>query len=476
MTNMDTEAGNLGAMEAEKPMGKINLTTLARLAEAGAVDTVLCMFPDMQGRFVGKRIVPRYFLEEVLSDAGLHACEYLLTVDIQTEIAPGYKFASWDTGYGDFTMVPDLSTLRLCPWIDKTAMVICDLDDEESGEPIAIAPRTILKRQLEKARAMGYTAKMASELEFYLFLDSYRHLAESGYALPRPSSTYMIDYHMLQTTRDEPIIRKIRNDMLAAGVPIEFSKGETGHGQHEINITFAEALEAADDHSVFKQGCREIADAAGQAITFMAKWSMAQAGSSCHIHSSLWNTDGTESMMWDEGQPYHMSETFQHYLAGQLATARELAWMFAPTVNSYKRYQAGSWAPMACVWSGDNRTVGYRLVGHKKGYRVENRMPGADANVYLAFAATIAAGLYGIEHKLELPPRFEGNAYAAEGITRLPTSLHEAILEFEKSEAAREMFGDDVFEHLLNCARQEQSVFDNKVVTEWEVHRYFEQV
>jgi len=472
---VEVDANTLEGMVTAVPTGKIDIDTLGRLAEAGLVDTVLCVFPDMQGRFLGKRVVPRFFLEEVLGSSGLHACEYLLTVDMDMQVIPGYKFASWQTGYGDFSLVPDLATLRICPWIDKTAIVICDLEDEETGELIAVAPRSILKRQLERARAAGYTVNMASELEFYLFNDSYRTIADADYRTLRPSSTYIIDYHMLQTTRDEHVIRKIRNDMLAAGIPIEFSKGEAGHGQHEINITYADALEAADNHSVFKHGCREIADAAGMAITFMAKWSMQQAGSSCHIHSSLWNAENTDSLMWDERQPYNMSKTFQHYLAGQLATARELCWMFAPLVNSYKRYQPASWAPTACVWSGDNRTVGYRTVGHGRGFRVENRTPGADANVYLAFAATIAAGLYGIEHRLELPERFEGNAYAAEDVTRLPYSLHEAILEFEKSEVAREMFGEDVFQHLLHCAKQEQSAFDNNVVTDWEVQRYFEQ-
>lgn len=455
--------------------GRIDVERLAALARSGEVDTVLCMFPDMQGRFVGKRVIPSYFLNDILGSAGLHGCEYLLTVDIQTEVTPGYKFAAWDTGYGDFTLVPDMETLRLCPWIEKTAMVICDLEDEDTGEPIRVAPRNILREQLNKAREAGFTANMASELEFYLFTDTYRALADRGYACPNPSSTYMMDYHMLQTTRDEPIIRKIRNDMLAAGVPIEFSKGETGFGQHEINYTFAEALEAADNHSIFKHGCREIADAMGASITFMAKWSMAHAGSSCHIHSSLWNEDGTQSMMWDPSQPYNMSKTFQHYLAGMLAAGRELQWMFAPLVNSYKRYQLGSWAPTALVWSGDNRTAGFRLVGHKHGFRVENRTPGADANVYLAFAATIAAGLYGIKHELELPERFEGNAYVADDVPRVPYSLHEAIEAFEQSEIAREMFGEDVHYHLLNCARQEQILFDNQVVTDWELQRYFEQ-
>jgi glutamine synthetase len=456
--------------------GKLDVKTLEGMVSAGEVDTVLCVFPDLQGRFVGKRVTPSYFFKDILGAEGLHACEYLLTVDIQTEVMPGYEFASWDTGYGDFSMVPDLSTLCLVPWIPKTALVICDLVDEETGEPIEVSPRQILKRQIQRAHEAGFTAKMASELEFYLFNDSYRELADRGYRDPQPSSTYMMDYHILQTTRDEPIVRQIRNDMLAAGIPIEFSKGETGFGQHEINITYADALAAADMHSIYKHGVREIADANGVSITFMAKYSMAHAGSSSHIHSSLWTEDGSDSVMWDASRPHNMSATFEHYLAGLLTASRELTLMYAPFVNSYKRYQLGSWAPTAIVWGGDNRTVGYRLVGHKKGYRVENRTPGADANAYLAFAATIAAGLYGIEHKLELPPRFEGNAYVAEGVPRVPYSLHEAIHEFENSKIVPEMFGESVYRHLLNAARQEQSIFDNNVVTDWELARYFEQV
>ena len=452
----------------------LDVKQLEELASAGEIDTVLCMFTDLQGRFMGKRVLPHFFLEDVLGDEGLHACLYLLAIDMEMEPLPGYAYASWETGYGDFKMVPDLSTLRTVPWIDKTAMVICDIHDEETNEPVEVAPRQILKRQLERAAAEGYTVKTGSELEFYLFKDTYAEAAERGYRDLQPSSPYIMDYHMLQTTKDEWIIRKIRNDVAGAGIPVEFSKGEFGKGQHEINITYREALETADNHVIYKHAAKEIAALNEAAITFMAKWSMEEAGSSCHMHSSVWNADGTESLMWDDSDPNHMSQTFRSYLGGLMSTAREMSWMFAPFVNSYKRYQLGSWAPTAIVWSHDNRTCGFRVVGERAGNRVESRIPGGDANPYLAYAATVAGGLHGISTKMDCPEMFKGNAYEADDVPRVPTALHEAIDAFAASEIAREAFGDFVFEHLLNTARQEQIIFDNTVVTDWEMRRYFE--
>jgi glutamine synthetase len=456
------------------PTGKLDVKQLEELANAGEIDTVLCMFTDLQGRYMGKRVVPHFFLEEILGEEGLHACLYLLAIDMEMEPLPGYKYASWETGYGDFLMVPDLSTLRMVPWLEKTAMVICDVNDEETKEPVEVAPRQILKRQVERAQQAGYTSKIGSELEFYLFKNSFEEAAAAGYRNLEPSSSYIMDYHMLQTTRDEWIIRQIRNDMLGAGIPVEFSKGEFGKGQQEINITYADALEAADNHAIYKHGVKEIGTLKGAATTFMAKWTMAEAGSSCHIHSSLWSPDGKESLMWDDAGKNHMSETFDHYLGGLMTTARDLAWMFAPFVNSYKRYQLGSWAPTAIVWSHDNRTCGFRVVGEHKGNRVESRIPGADANPYLAFAATIAGGLHGIANRISAPEMFHGNAYEAKDVPRVPTSLHEAVGAFGASEVAREAFGDFVFEHLLNTAEQEQIIFDNTTVTDWELARYFE--
>jgi glutamine synthetase len=454
--------------------GNLDRNELERLVHDGEIDTVLCMFMDLQGRFMGKRIVPEFFLQEVMGEEGLHACLYLLAIDMEMEPLSGYKYASWETGYGDFKLIPDLSTLRLVPWIEKTAMVICDVVDEDTNEPVEVAPRQILKRQVERAREAGFTFMGGSELEFYLFKESFEEAAQKRYHELRPSSTYIMDYHMLQTTKDEWIIRQIRNGMVGAGIPIEFSKGEFGRGQQEINIVYADALETADRHALYKHGVKEIAAMNDAAITFMAKWTMAEAGSSCHLHSSVWNDDGTDSLMWDEDDPHHMSETFRYFLGGLMATAREMTWMFAPFVNSYKRYQLGSWAPTAILWSRDNRTVGFRIVGEHKSLRAENRLPGADMNPYLGYAATIAGGLYGIQNKIECPEIFVGNGYEAKDVPRLPSSLHEAIDEFEKSQVAREAFGDFVFEHLVNTARQEQVIFDNTVVTDWELERYFE--
>jgi glutamine synthetase len=454
--------------------GMLTTAQLEELAHAGEVDTVLCMFTDLQGRFMGKRVLPDFFLEEILGEEGLHACLYLLAIDMEMEPLPGYEYASWETGYGDFRMVPDVSTLRLCPWLEKTAMVICDIADEEDGSPVVVSPRQILKNQIARAAEMGFLIKTGSELEFYLFKDSFDDLAERRYLDPRPSSSYIMDYHMLQTTKDEWIIRQIRNGMRGAGIPVEFSKGEFGKGQHEINITYSDALSNADNHSLYKHGAKEIAAMNGVAVTFMAKWTMAEAGSSCHLHSSVWSLDGDNSLMWNADAPHHLSDTFRWYLGGLMATAREMSWMYAPFVNSYKRYQLGSWAPTAIVWSHDNRTCGFRIVGEGNGNRVECRIPGADANPYLAFAATIASGLWGIENKVEPPEFFSGNAYEAKDVPRVPSSLHEAIEALRGSAVAREAFGDFVFNHLLNTAEQEQIIFDNNCVTDWELARYFE--
>ena len=454
--------------------GMLTIEELQELSRNNRIDTVLCMFTDLQGRYMGKRVLPDFFIEEILGAEGLHACLYLLAIDMEMEPLPGYKYASWETGYGDFRMIPDLTTLRWCPWIDKTAMVLCDIADEETSEPVAVAPRQILKDQIAKAAAQGYQVKTGSELEFYLFKDPFDDLAERGYRDPRPSSPYIMDYHMLQTTKDEWFIRQVRNHMRGAGIPVEFSKGEFGKGQHEINITYSDALSNADHHAIYKHGAKEIAALNGVALTFMAKWTMAEAGSSCHLHSSVWDVDGSESLMWGGDTPPHMSDTFRWYLGGLMTTAREMAWMYAPFVNSYKRYQLGSWAPTAIVWSRDNRTCGFRTVGEHTGFRVECRLPGADANPYLAFAATIASGMWGIRNRVEPPEMFLGNAYEAKDVPRVPTSLHEAVETFRASAVAREAFGDFVFEHLLNTAEQEQIIFDNTCVTDWELARYFE--
>jgi glutamine synthetase len=416
---------------------------------AGEVDTVLVVFPDLQGRLMGKRVTGHFFLDQVLGD-GIEACNYLLALDVDMDPLPGYRFASWEQGYGDVKARPDLATLRRVPWLDATALVLCDVVDPDAGEPVEVSPRRVLQRQVERAAARGY-------------------------ADLTPHSTVIEDYHILQTTRDEYLIRQIRNGMDGAGVPVEFSKGEAGRGQHEINLRYADPVEMADRHTIYKNGAKEIAALNDRSITFMAKYSMDETGNSCHLHSSLWSADGGEPLDHDHDAPDHLSEPFRHYLGGLLATARELSYCFAPYVNSYKRYQPGSWAPTAIVWGRDNRTCGMRIVGHGPSLRVESRIPGGDCNAYLAFAATIAGGLHGIEHGLDIPPPFEGNAYEADDVPRVPATLVEAIEELERSEVAAKAFGEDVHFHLVNTAKQEWASF-NRVVTDWERRRNFEQL
>lgn len=455
--------------------GALHPDDLAERIGSGAIDTVLVVFPDLQGRLMGKRVTGRFWLDEMRSGRGeIHACNYLLAVDVEMTPLPGYRFANWEQGYGDVAARPDLSTLRLVPWLDKTALVMCDLADEDTGEPVEVSPRRILQRQVERAAAAGYTVMFGSELEFFLFRDSYEEAAEKRYAGLVPHADVIEDYHIFQTTRDEYVIRAIRNAMEGAAIPVEFSKGEAGRGQHEINLAYSTPVEMADRHAIYKNGAKEIAASLGRSITFMAKYSMDEVGSSCHVHSSVWDRDGRTSLMWDGDAADHLSAVSRGWLGGLVATGRDLAWCFAPTVNSYKRYQPESWAPTALAWGRDNRTCGFRLVGHGGSFRVESRIPGADANPYLAFAATIAAGLHGIECGVDPPPRFDGNAYEADGVVRVPETLVEAIAALEKSGVARAAFGDEVHHHLVNTARQEWAAF-NRTVTDWERRRNFEQ-
>ena len=445
---------------------------LEALIRKGEVDTVLTVFPDGLGRLMGKRVVGRYFLDRVLED-GVHACIYLFTVDMEMEPLPGFRLTSWERGYGDMKLVPDLVTWRLLPWLPKTALVFCDVYTEE-GEPIEEAPRWVLRRQVERAAKVGYVVKTASELELYLFRESFDEARAKRYHGLTPASTYLEDYHILQTSKEEPLVRAIRNHMEAARVPVEFSKGEWGRGQEEINLRYAEAREMADRHVLYKHGVKEIAWLQGCSVTFMAKYDMAAAGSSCHLHSSLWDRGGRRNLFAAKGSR-EGTALFQQWLAGQMAMARELAYFYAPTVNAYKRYQAGSFAPtrIACGW--DNRTCGFRICGEGSGFRVENRIPGADANPYLAFAATIAAGLHGIGKKLEPPRLYEGNAYEDPTLTQVPKTLREALEELAGSEVARDAFGARVVEHYLHHGRLEQQAFDQSV-TDWELIRHFERI
>ncbi len=440
----------------------LTLDELRAGVETGTIDTVVCAFTDMQGRLMGKREQAEFFLAESI-EHGLEGCNYLLALDMEMDPQPGYAMASWERGYGDFHLLPDLSTLRRVPWLDGTALVLCDVRWED-GSPVVASPRQVLKAQIERARAAGFEPMVGSELEFYLLKESYAEAHAKHYRDLTPSVPYILDYHVLATTYDEGLIRQIRNGMQAAGIGVESSKGEAWPGQQEINFRYADAVTMADNHVIYKNGAKEIAHQNGCAITFMAKPDHTWIGSSCHVHMSLWR-DGANAFA-DEG------DVFRQFLAGWIAGAKELALFLAPNVNSYKRYAAGSWAPTTLAWGRDNRTCGFRIVGHGSSKRVETRIPGGDVNPYLAFAALIAAGLHGIEQKLELPPALEGNAYES-AAERFPSTLRDAIAALEGGHVARAAFSDEVVEHYLNYGRTEQRLFD-EVVTCWERERLFE--
>ncbi len=448
----------------------LSRNALLGLIDKDEVDTVALVFPDMQGRWMGKRITGSFFAKEAAKH-GTHACAYLLTVDMEMEPWPGFQLTSWEKGYQDFHMVPDWNTARLLPWLEKTALIVCDLLNDH-GEPIEVSPRAILKKQIEKAKKLGLSFMCASELEFFLFNETYETARQKNYHNLNHFGHYLEDYHILQGTKEEIVHRTIRNFMEQAGVPVECSKGEWGPGQHEINLRYSDALNMADRHTVYKHGAKEIAISKGFSITFMAKHDSKLAGSSFHLHSSAWDLSNKTSKFWSDGKP---SKLFWNYLGGQMKLARDFSLFYAPSVNSYKRYQASSFAPTKIAWGQDNRTCGFRLVGHDQSFRVENRIPGADANPYLAFAATIAAGLHGIKNKIEPPKEFKGDAYHAKEIVQVPQSLGEAIEAFEKSPVAPEALGEKVFEHYLHAAKMERQTFE-KAVTCWERERYFERI
>ncbi len=451
--------------------GRLTIGELTRLIKAEEIDTVLVCMVDMQGRLIGKRVTGHFFLESAVNES--HGCDYLLAVDMDMEPVPGYKAASWEKGYGDFNMKADLATLRRVPWLEGTALVLCDVLDHH-GHPVPHSPRAILRKQIARAREKGFVVKTAAELEFFAFDETYDSAREKHYRDLKTSGAYMEDYHILQTTKEEPLIRAIRNGMDGAGVPVEASKGEWGAGQEEINLKYAEALEMADRAVIYRNGAKEIAYLRGKAITFMAKYDYNAAGSSFHLHSSLWDAKTDKALFSDKKGPDGMSKLMRRYLAGQLATAREMTYFYAPNINSYKRFQAGTFAPTKAIWAVDNRTSGFRLCGEGSSIRVECRIPGADANPYLAFAATIAAGLHGIEKKLDLEPKFVGNAYAAKGIREIPKTLREALALLDKSKVLRAAMGDDVIDHYLHAGNWEQFEYDRRV-TDWERLRGFEQ-
>jgi glutamine synthetase len=448
----------------------MNLEALTQRIDSGEIDTVIVAFPDVFGRLMGKRFTGRTFIDSV-AEHGTHGCNYLLTVDIEMEPQTGFRLANWEKGFGDFQFRPDLSTLRALPWQPGTALAICHFLHHD-GARVAEAPRGVLQSQLEQLAKRGFACNIASELEFFLFNTTYHDAFASGYRNLPPSSDYRIDYHIMQPTQDEPLFRQIRNDMLAAEVPVESSKGEWGRGQHEINFIYDEPLRIADMHTIFKQGVKEIATQRGKSVTFMAKPFVTEPGNSCHIHTSLWR--GDKNLFWD-GKSKSGAKLFRQFLGGQMKYSRELCYFFAPTINAYKRYQSASWAPTKLAWSHDNRTVGFRVVGEGSSFRIENRMPGADANPYLAFAATLIAGCAGIDEGLDCDDEYRGNAYVDEKLPSLPRSLREAADLLEQSKLARAALGDEVVAFYVHTARLEVAAFDNSV-TDWERVRYFERI
>ncbi|WP_330318381.1 glutamine synthetase family protein [Streptomyces platensis] len=448
----------------------LSVEELRVLVDAGEIDTVVLAFTDMQGRLQGKRFAARYFLDTVL-DHGTEGCNYLLAVDVDLNTVEGYAMSSWERGYGDFAMHGDPGTLRRTPWNAGTALITADLAWHD-GSPVVASPRQILRRQLDRLAERGWSAYAGTELEFMLFKDSYEDAWSRGYREMNPANQWNGDYSVLGTGRVEPVLRRIRNEMGAAGMTVESAKGECNLGQHEIVFVYDEALTTCDQHAIYKTGAKEIAAQEGMSLTFMAKYDERE-GNSCHIHLSLQDEDGRPVLADDNG-PYGMSKTMRHFLAGQVAAMRDFTLLYAPNINSYKRFRPGSFAPTAVAWGPDNRTCALRVVGHGRAHRLENRLPGGDVNPYLAVAGMVAAGLYGIEHELELPEATTGNAYTGDA-AHVPTTLREAAELWEQSPIARAAFGDEVVDHYRHMARVEQDAYD-AAVTDWERFRSFERM
>ena len=453
------------------PAPTLTLDQLRADIEAGTVDTVVIAFTDLQGRLQGKRLHGHYFLDHVL-EQGTEGCNYLLAVDVEMNTVDGYAISSWERGYGDMFFDMDLSTLRRTPGAPHSATIQCDLTWLDGSGLVAQAPRSVLKRQVERAKALGLVGFCGTELEFIVFEDSYDAAWDKGYTGLTPANRYNVDYSILGGDRVEPLLREIRNEMYAAGVVVEGAKGECNLGQHEIAFLYDEVVRTCDNHVVYRNAAKEIAARRGQSLTFMAKYDQRE-GSSCHIHLSLRGTDGGISFADEAGKHGH-SKVFDHFIAGILATMRELSYFYAPNINSYKRFQPGSFAPTAVAWGRDNRTCALRVVGHGAGLRVENRLPGGDVNPYLAVAAMLAGGLHGIEEALPLEPAFEGNAYVSDK-PRVPSTLHEARDLLARSDLARRLFGDEVVDHYVNAAQVEITAFD-AAVTDWERRRGFERL
>jgi glutamine synthetase len=443
---------------------QVTLDELRKAIDEGSVDTVLLTIADMEGRLQGKRLTAAHFLDEVV-EHGAEGCNYLLAVDVDMDTVSGYAMSSWERGYGDFVMTPDFDTLREIPWHEGTVQLMADLSWEDGTEVVA-SPRQILRRQLARLAERGWNALAGTELEFIVFRDTYEDAWKKGYRDLEPANLYNVDYSMLGTARVEPLLRRIRNSMMAAGMRVENSKGECNFGQHEINFHYAPALQTADEHCIYKNGAKEIAAQEGMSITYMAKYNEAE-GNSCHIHCSLADDSGENVFGGDQ-------QTFDQFLAGQLACLRELTLLFAPHINSYKRFAEGSFAPTAVAWGNDNRTCSMRVVGHGPSKRLENRLPGADVNPYLALAAMIAAGLHGIDSELPLEPPLEGNAYTSDK-PHVPRNMYDSRALFAESDVAREAFGQEVVDHYLNRADVELRAIE-AAVTDWERVRGFERL
>ncbi len=449
----------------------MDVAELQAAVDGGEIDTVIVAFTDPYGRLMGKRFDAQFFLEEGLAH-GTHSCNYLLTADMEMEPVSGYAYANWDLGYGDFHLTPDLDTLWPAGWTDRAALVLCDVTDDASASLVSIAPRTLLRSQIARSNEIGYSVAAASELEFFLFNDSYREAHQKGYAGLEPSGWYVEDYHLMSTARIEDYVSAARRALTRTGIPVENSKGEWGRGQHELNIRYSDVLTMADSHSIMKHGMKELADRMGVSVTFMAKPHTEDAGSSCHVHVSLW--DG-ESNAFAADEVGGQSDVFRWFLGGWMAYVQDFMVWYAPTVNSYKRFQDGSWAPTRIAWSQDNRTAGFRVIGAGSSLRIENRIPGADANPYLVYAAALASGLAGIEQRIEPPEVFTGDVYAAEDLERVPYSLEQALGAFRSSAVAKAAFGADVVEHYAHFYEVEIAAYQ-QAVTDWERTRYFERI
>lgn len=451
--------------------GKLTLDELKQAVAAGEIDTVLTALVDMQGRLMGKRMQAEFFVDSAWKET--HSCNYLLATDIEMVPVDGYRATSWNSGYGDFVLKPDLNTLRHIPWLEGTALVLCDVLDHHTHEEIHHSPRAMLKRQVARLEALGMQPFMASELEFFLFKESYEEALAQRHRGLTTISGYNEDYHIFQTTKEEDVMRAIRNGLNGADIPVENSKGEACSGQEELNVRYTDALTMADRHAIAKNGCKEIAWSKGRSISFMAKWHYDHAGSSCHIHQSLSDLSG-KPLFFDPQAEHGMSDLMRHYLAGLLEHAGAVTWFLAPYINSYKRFMEGTFAPTKAVWSMDNRTAGYRICGvDTDAVRIECRVGGADLNPYLAMAAQLAAGIDGIENKRQLEPAFVGNAYSDSAIREIPCTLRDAVEQLDGSAMLRAAMGDEVIDHYVHAGRWEQYEQDRRV-TDWEVQRGFE--